>query len=203
MGKSDRKFSQIDDNDLTDSDGGNDSDFAPKVIQTQKRKPIEKYARNNIRKKTIQGVGKDGKIKVKIKNRNRKRVSDRSKSRTPPQTTAPRRKTQFPFHNNKQSSKNITPKDVNNVATQNLLNYKSNLLPSRCNQSAPTSKIIHLQRKVNEMLEIHSQPIPDCIRRIETTFVCEPSYQPPVGVLLRMLMLSAVNEIPWRTTSVS
>ena len=100
MGKSDRKFSQIDDNDITDSDGGNDSDFAPKVKQSQKRKPSEMGTQNSTRRIPVGGVNKDGKIKVKIKNKNRQRMRDRRKSSTPPKTTAPRRKTQFAYHQN-------------------------------------------------------------------------------------------------------
>ena len=197
MGKSDRKYSQDDDNDITDSDGGNDSDFSPKIKETRQENSKEKRHNHNVPRRKSEGVKKDGKLKVKIKNRNRKTTRSRSISRTPPQTTAPRRKT---ANDSLQTVKTSTI--VKHTRPQFINNRESNLIPFH-NQSEPNQKIISLQKKVNEILKVHSEPLPDIFRRIGSTFVVEHSYQPPVGVLLTMLMKAAIDEIPTRTTSVS
>ena len=197
MGKSDRKYSQNDDNDITDSDGGNDSDFSPKIKETRQENSKEKRHNHNVPRRKSEGVKKDGKLKVKIKNRNRKTTRSRSISRTPPQTTAPRRKTpndSLPTTKTSTIVKHTRPPFINN--------RESNLIPFH-NQNEPNQKIISLQKKVNEILKVHSKPLPGNFRRIGSTFVVEHSYQPPVGVLLTMLMQAAIDEIPTRSTSVS
>ena len=197
MGKSDRKYSQDDDNDITDSDGGNDSDFSPKIKETRQENSKEKRHNYNVPRRKSEGVKKDGKLKIKIKNRNRKTTRSRSISRTPPQTTAPRRKTpndSLPTVKTSTIVKHTRPQFINN--------RESNLIPFH-NQNEPNQKIISLQKKVNEILKVHSEPLPDSFRRIGSTFVVEYSYQPPVGVLLTMLMKAAIDEIPTRNTSVS
>ena len=197
MGKSDRKYSQDDDNDITDSDGGNDSDFSPKIKETRQENSKEKRHNYNVPRRKCEGVKKDGKLKIKIKNRNRKTTRSRSISRTPPQTTAPRRKTpndSLPTVKTSTIVKHTRPQFINN--------RESNLIPFH-NQNEPNQKIISLQKKVNEILKVLSKPLPDSFRRIGSTFVVENSYQPPVGVLLTMLMKAAIDEIPTRNTSVS
>ena len=197
MGKSDRKFSQDDDNDISDSDGGNDSDFSPKIKETEKDKS-KKYINHDVFRGKAESVKKNcNQLKVKIKNRNKKTIGNNIKSRTPPQTTAPRRKTQ--------NNLILTGKTSNfnkHLKAQYFHHSQSNVIPIH-NQNEPNPRIISLQKKVNEMLKVHSKPLPDNFRRIGSTFVIDRSYQPPIGVLLTMLMKAAIYEIPTRTTSVS
>jgi len=199
LSSSDRKYSNVNDNDITDSDGGNDSDFAPKIKKTQQRKINEKNDKHYIPRRKTDGANNDNRIKVKIKNKNKNITNNRSKSSTPPQTTAPRLKKQFISSRNKKKFNS-----ANHVGKKNFHQHQSNsetlsIYPS---QIIPNPKIIQLQKKVNEILKDHSKPIPSFLRKIGSTFVSERSYQPPVGVLLTMLMKAAIYEIPSRTTSV-
>ena len=197
MNSSDLKYSNVNDNDITDSDGGNDSDFAPKIKKTQQGKINEKNDKHYIPRKKTDGANNDTRIKVKIKNKNKNITNNRSKSSTPPQTTAPRLKKQFISSRNKKKINS-----ANHVGKKNFHQHQSSS-ETLCSQIIPNPKIIHLQKKVNEILKDHSKPIPSFLRKIGSTFVSERSYQPPVGVLLTMLMQAAIYEIPSRTTSVS
>ena len=197
MGSSDRKFCQTNDDDITDSEGGNDSDFEPKVKETKKRKSTDGSAKSihelNKRSRSTTAGG----IKVKIRNRDRKASTNRSQS--PPQSTAPKRKphaTVYGSANCKKINQKLSLYGENDSALMTpSTKGTENLEQSR--------KLVELQRTMNKMLEHLAEPIPNILRRVGTTFITsDRTYHAPVGVLLKFLMQAAIYEIPARTTPV-
>ena len=188
LGSSDRKFSQMDDRDISDSEGGNDSDFKPKVTESKKKKKIKSHLKTSAEFNRMKGNAGEENVRIKITNRNKMANSTNSRqSRSPPVCTAPKRK-----------AHTVGP---NTAKRRNLLT-----------KGAPTThmttirsenKLLLLQQELNKMLEGLSEPIPDSFMRIGTTFTTtDRSYQAPVGVFLNFLLQAAVYEIPTRRTPV-
>ena len=190
LGSSDRKFAQMDDEDISDSEGGNDSDFKPKVTEPRKRKKFKSHHKTSAEFDRMKVASEEGKVRIKITNRNRRASGSNSRqSRSPPVCTAPKRKTH--------TVGPVLPKGGNvsarrTIATSNMTSTQS------------VNKLLLLQKELNKMLQGLSEPIPGSFMRIGTTFLTsEKSYQAPIGVFLNFLLQAAVYEIPTRTSPVS
>ena len=184
LGSSDKKFSQVDDRDLTDSEGGNDSDFEPKVTESKNKTKPDAPPKVFLESNKDNEFVRDDKFKANSANRIRRDSNvNRSQSRSPPICTAPKRKAQRGGYNYSKSTGSV--------------NSKVNMIQS-------TSRLLFLQQELNKMLQEFTEPIPTSLRRIGTTFISnDKTYQAPVGVLLNFLMRAATLEIPARTKPVS
>ena len=189
LGRSDKKFAQVNDGDITDSEGGVDSDFEPKVTETKDKKKLYNKPKTSIGLSNIKPNVVSSKEKIKIKNRNRRTSSVRSQSRTPPSMRTPKRKATSLVRVSENQDKTYSKGNVSNQNSGNGVFVNNNLLS--------------LQQNLNKMLTKFTAPIPTILRRVCTTYITsDRRYQAPTEVLLKFLLDAAIYEIPTRTTPV-
>ena len=197
LGSSDKKFSEIEDpdRDITDSDGGNDSDFQPKVTETKRKKSniSSKICRSETEKRK-RTKPCDALDKINITNKYIQRAYNHSQNKCP-SPTAPKRKSQ---------KIGVGLLEGGNISCQGKSVITNSSISRFQRALHEKNKLLELQLQLNKMLEGLCETIPNSLQRIGTTFVTnDKSYAAPTGVLLKFLLDAAIFDKPTRDKPVS
>merc|ERR1719361_2024404 len=183
LGRSDKKFASVNDDDITDLEGGidsdleggHDSDLEPKVKESKKSAKIDIVPKGNQAGSKNKKLNGNRGPKIKIKNKYKQPAN---RERTSLISTAPKRRPEIG---------NTFSKDASNSSN-------SSYYPT-------PDRLLLLQNTLNRFLGPLTEPIPKHLRRIESMYVAnDSSYEASTGVLLNFLLKATFNEIPSRTS---
>ena len=216
LGRSDKKFASVNDDDITDSEGGNDSDFKPNPNSDNDDDITDSEGGND---SDLEGGndsdldgGNDSDLEPKVKESKKRAKIDivpkgnqaGSKNKKLYGNRGPKIKIKNiykqPARKERTPLISTAPKrrpETGNTFSKNASNS------SNSSYYYPTpDRLLLLQNTLNRFLGPLTEPIPKHLRRIESMYVAnDSSYEASNGVLLNFLLKATVNEIPSRTSS--
>ena len=216
LGRSDKKFASVNDDDITDSEGGNDSDFKPNPNSDNDDDITDSEGGND---SDLEGCndsdldgGNDSDLEPKVKESKKRAKIDivpkgnqaGSKNKKLYGNRGPKIKIKNiykqPARKERTPLISTAPKrrpETGNTFSKNASNSRN----SSCYYPTP-DRLLLLQNTLNRFLGPLTEPIPKHLRRIESMYVAnDSSYEASNGVLLNFLLKATVNEIPSRTSS--